>query len=102
MQTFNQSLDDLLAEALRPRVIALIHTDGQGKETFLGVFNELPCRAGRRLVPCHVSEECECKEFVTGDYWLAPKPTPQWEDSPAELLRIRHRFLQLLQESQAL
>lgn len=91
-------LDNLLAEALAPRVIRLVHKAKDGTETVLGNFLEKPCRAGRQLIPCD-SPTCVCEEFVRGDYWLSPfhRERP-WSpaDTQEEIEAIQIRFAELI------
>jgi len=82
------------------RLVSLIHRSHDGQETYLGVFTELRNERihARRLVPFNgAAPEGVPREFVTGDFWLKPKETPQYLDSPQEVEAIRQRFHELME-----
>lgn len=83
------------------RLIALVHRASSGRETYLGVFQELKSDlfSARRLVPSDKTAHGSLpREVVTQDYWLHPKVHVAAADSEAEVRAIEARFKELLRE----
>lgn len=91
-------IEDLLA----PIRVGLYHVDIQGNRQFLGVFIEEPSPQGRHLTLAPMETLYDRWENVHGDYWLGLAPPPKPEDHPEEVIRLKKRFLELLEESQCL
>lgn len=105
-QSLSQSKTVELRQCERPqwtptRLVALIHRSPQGRETYLGVFQELKSDLfkARRLVPSDKTAHGALpREVVTQDYWLHPQVHTAAADSPEEVRAIEARFADLLKE----
>lgn len=84
-------------------IIELVHVDSQGAETSLGFFREQSHRfsvSARRLQPVGLEPQTEVirKELVHGAYWLYPSVAEPPEDSLLEVVALRLRFAELLED----
>lgn len=85
-------------------LIELLHRGKLGELSNLGLFQEFFYRStDARKLTRFTSEPGGLPvrvEFVSGDYWLAPRAQPfhEFEETPTELLALQSRFEELMEE----
>src|SRR5271167_938249 len=85
-------------------LVELLHRGSLGEISNLGLFQEsfykqTESRRLQRFIGLPEDRAVRI-EFVSGDYWLAPrhKPFHEFEQTPYELLSLQARFEELMEE----